>query len=245
MAEWAELNDDHEVLRNGKIITTRQLSWNDLVYRITHSHHHEYADLTRYGYDSLYRKSRFTAAVSIGWHLAGRYEYDTELIKHLERNGWPKLKLVDFGAACWLQAIFYAKKGLTVDVVNQDLESDANRFGAWLAAKHGVSSITQWNSSVVLEPAWKKNSYDIIYAVDVFEHIPPDGDKPGWIPYAEQLLASLKPGGIWFVNAPFGYGDGPPTPVESHPVHFSSSIQMSHWNATHGIIQEGYLWRKL
>ena len=208
---------------------------------ITHSHHHEYDDLNRLGYAKLYQEGEATKYVSIGWHLAGRYYYDVALIEDLEKRGWPKLKLIDFGAAAWIQACFYRKKGFDVTVVNQGLESDSNRFGRFLAEANGVKGIREFSSD---DPAWADASYDIIYAMDVFEHIPPDGEEPGWLKYADQLLETLKPGGLYFANAPFGEGKGTPKPVDSHPVHYTSPISLGEWCIDRGLVQEGYLTKK-
>lgn len=217
---------------------------NTLANWLTHSHHHEYADLKRLGVDRLYRESHFTKCVSIGWHLAGRYTYDIALIDELTRLGWPKWKLIDFGAAPWIQSIYYHRKGLDVTAVNQSLDSEVHRFGKWLAARSNVpdGAIREFGSE---DPGWQEITYDIVYAVDVLEHIPPTADgTPGWISYAEALLKTLRQGGIWYVNAPLDVQPGVPRPVETHPVHYTSPISLSEWQAEHGLVQHGYLWIK-
>jgi len=244
--EALELLEEWEQLEGGpEPLTAEHISRNLIgghIQMLTHSHHYEYADLKRFGVEQLYQKSRSTKYVSIGWHLAGRYEYDVALIAELECLGWPSVKLIDFGAACWIQAIFYANKGLQVDIVNQTLDSDCNRFGRWLAQKKGLlGRINEYSSKDIDQIG----EYDIIYAMDVFEHIPPLEDgTPGWIPVATRLLKALKPGGIWQVNSPFGEESGVPHPVSSHEVHYTSPISQSEWNVQQGLVQEGYLWRK-
>lgn len=244
LAEWAEIHNDRDVLRNQKVEQNwAPLTVTDHVYRLTHSHHHEYADLNRYGYIDLYRRSVFTKYVSIGWHLAGRYTYDNALIEWLAMQGWPRLRLVDFGAAPWIQAIFYARKGLEVTVINESTDSDCHRFGRFLAEKSGVTGIKEFSS---LDPAWRKEAFDIVYTVDVLEHIPPEEDgTPGWVRYAEDLYQTLAPKGVMYINAPLEKREGRPVPVATHAVHFTSPYTTQEWCRTKGLVENGGgLWMK-
>lgn len=217
----------------------------DYIHHLTHSHAYEHDDLRSLGVARLYKESWTTKNVSIAWHLAGRYDYDVALIDYLTKAGWPSLSMLEFGAAPWIQAIFYANKGLKVTAVNQALESDVNMFGRFLAEykrgeKHGIANYAS-------DGAWADdNKYDLIYCVDVLEHIPPLQDgSPGWIPHAERMLRALKPGGIWNVNAPLDYDPGPVKEVSYHNVHFTSPISVDDWCRANGLVQELYLWRKL
>ena len=214
----------------------------DISHRITHSHHYEYADLIKYGVEEVYKKSLATKYVSIGWHLAGRYNMDNGLIGELDRIGWPKLKFLDFGAAPWIQSIFYRQKGLSVTTVNQTLDSDCHRFGRFMACCLGITDIKEFASDAI----WDKAQYDVVYCVDVLEHIPPLEDgAPGWVPLAERLLSCWKKGGVGYLNAPFGLEGGAIKPVESHPVHYTSPFSLEGWLDAHGVKQEGYFWRKV
>ena len=230
------------------------------IFGLTHSHHHEYEELDRLGVDRLYKEGRYTKCVSIAWHLAGRYTYDEEFIRILSASNWKingyTPRLIDFGAAPWIQSIFYANKGMHVTAVNQSIESDAHRFGRFLAEKHGYykkgdkwvhndpnkGTISEYDSD---DKRWQIHSFEIVYAIDVFEHIPPDPDgTAGWIKYADMLYDCFVPGGMWYVNAPFGIQDGPILPVESHPVHYTSPFTIQEWNAKKGLVQKLYMWHK-
>lgn len=243
------------------------------VYRLTHSHAGEFTDLETMGYDRLYIESIYTKYVSISWHLAGRYDYDQELLaltladpflspphddlraaveKHNKKL--PR-RLIDFGAAPWIQSIFYARLGYAVTAVNQSVESDSNRFGRFLAQVAGVeqgndsSQVQEFSSS---DPAWGEQEYDVIYAIDVLEHIPPLADgSPGWVSLADKLkeqLVSIEDGGlgIWYVNAPLEISSGPVKPVSTHPSHWTSPISTQEWAANNGLINGGgyFSWRK-
>lgn len=244
--EWDELEGRPELLLS------------DQVFNITHSHHQEREDLNRLGVDKLYKQSIFTKCVSIGWHLAGRYTYDDELIRILSGLNWKlggrRPRMVDFGAAPWIQSIFYANKGFNVVAINQSIDSDTHRFGRFLAEKNGFTkngekwvkgggSIEEYSSD---DLNWTTQQFDIVYAVDVFEHIPPESDgSPGWIKYADTLFNCLTVGGIWFVNAPFEMDKGPIKSVESHPVHFTCPFTIQEWNEKKGLVHEQfghYLW---
>ena len=213
-----------------------------LVYALTHSHHHEHADLRSMGVERVYRESLTTKHVSIAWHLAGRYSYDDELVRIMTKEGWPSYRLVDFGAAPWIQTLFFAKKGLRVTAINQNAESDVNKFGRFLAAYKGITTVEDFGSE---DPAWRTKEFDVVYSVDVFEHIPPLPDgTPGWIPFAEDLLKTLVSGGIFNVNSPLDYDPGVPKEVAYHNVHFTSPISVDQWCESKGMIRDGYIWRK-
>jgi len=207
----------------------------DHIKHITHSHAHEWEDVGRFGIENVYRKSLTTKYVSTAWHLAGRYEYDVALIAALTERGWPALQLIDFGAAPWIQSIFYARKGLRVTAINQSTDSDAHRFGQFLAVRSGVADRIVGAGSD--DSGWREPaSCDIVYAIDVLEHVPPTPEgTPGWIAYAEALHEALRPGGLWFVNAPLDYDPGTPHPVATHPVHYTSPISTETWAATKGL----------
>jgi hypothetical protein len=223
----------------------------EYILRITHSHAAEMVDVNKLGYDRVYRESLTTKYVSIAWHLAGRYEYDTGLIARLESLGWLRRrgvprKMLDFGAAPWIQTCYYASRGLAVTAVNQNVDGDCNRFGEFLATYTGRRDQMRINTFGSDSSEWSAPGYyDLIYCVDVLEHIPPEADgTPGWIKVAEQLLASLKPGGLWFVNAPLDIDLTPVHPVPYHPVHFTSPISVNDWAEAHGLIYDGLLWKK-
>lgn len=231
----------------------------EIAYRITHSHHFEYEDLQRYGVAEVYQKSLATKYVSIGWFLAGRYNQDNFLVEEFTRLGWPNFKLLDFGAAPWIQSIFYAKKGFDVTAVNQSRSSDCHRFGMFLAEANGLTRQhvgepleTVWTKafsngkirSYASDESWHEQTYDVIYAVDVLEHIPPNPDGSlGWIPLAERMLNALKPGGMCYISAPFEKADGVARPVETHPVHYTSPISIEDWLRAEGMIYKGW-WEK-
>lgn len=216
-------------------------SVHELTHRITHSHHYEKEDLLKYGVEQVYTHSLSTKYVSIGWHLSGRYSQDNGLIGELDRLGWPQYEFLDFGAAPWIQALFYSNKGLDVSIVNKDLNSDCNRFGRFMAHADNNYSVLEYNSN----DNWDSKKYDVIYSVDVLEHIPPLPDgSPGWLSYAERLMNCWKVGGIGYLNAPFDIANIV-KPVEYHPVHYTSPISLGDFLIDHGAVQEGYFWRKV
>lgn len=216
-------------------------SLDEITHRLTHSHYYEQEDLKKYGVEQVYQKSLSTKFVSIAWFLCGRYGQDIGLIAELDRLGWPPLRFIDFGGAPWLQAIFYRRKGLKVTVVNQTKDSDCHRFGRFLAACYGIDDIREYSA----EEAWDATEYDVIYCCDVLEHIPPLADgSPGWVPIAERLINALVPKGLAYLNAPLEIAEGPPRPVEHHPVHYTSPFSLGSLLETKGVWQEGYFLRK-
>ena len=247
LSEWAEREGDREVLLPGREASGDEfkvhpdpLTFDHHAYRLSHSHAHEWANLRRYGFEGVYTVGRFTKYVAVAWHLAGRHRYDAALVEAWEKAGRPAWTLTDFGAAAWIQSIYWAKKGCRVTAVNKSNESDAARFGAWLAERSGVSGVTGCSSDCM-----RDDPIDVAYCMDVFEHIPPlADDSPGWIPYAEALLRALKPGGIFFANAPLDYAPGRPEPTSYHPDHFTSPISLQTWLEANGCYVDGVLWHK-
>lgn len=217
----------------------------DEVYRLTHSHAGEFEDLAKTDSQRVYAESIYTKYVSVSWHTAGRYSYDDELVKALIGRDCSKMSMVDFGAAPWIQAIFYARKGFNVTVVNKSLESDCHLFGKFLATIHGVADRIIERASDD-ERWWTEKKYDVAYCVDVLEHIPPEADgTPGWIRFAKRLADSLKPDGIFYQNAPLDIEPGVPHRVSYHPVHFTSPISLQDWSKEQGFASEGcFLWRR-
>lgn len=226
------------------------LAWNKLKgtpttveeedFRLTHSHGGEFDHLAKYGVDELY-SCIYTTYVSVSWHLAGRHTYEAELVKALPTLP-PHATLIDFGAAPWVESLYYAKKGLNVIAVNKRLDSDCHQFGKFMAQVVGIGSVMEMESDEVFNiPA---GSIDIVYAMDVFEHIPPCADgSPGWIPYAEALFRALKPNGIWYANAPLDK-DTTCHPVVYHPSHYTSPISLQEWSDQHGMPQAGTFLRR-
>lgn len=224
-------------IRNNLQAVHYMLAWNLLTgtpttveeedFRLTHAHAGEFEDLAKYGPVEVYRKSIYTKYVSVSWHLAGRYTYDNELIEWLTAAGWPSWRLIDFGAAPWVQALYYAAKGLDVTVVNSALDSDCHNFGRFLAQIHGYSGkIKEYVSE---DLAWTTSTYDVVYSVDALEHIPPlPNGRPGWLPYATHLYNALRPAGVFYANAPLEY-DTDCHPVSFHPVHYTSPLSLQSW----------------
>lgn len=250
LAEWSELESDREVLVGGGTEAHFEdhpgpLTFDHHAYRLSHSHAHEWANLARYGFEGVYTRGRFTKYVAVAWHLAGRHRYDAALVEAWEKAGKPRWNMIDFGAAAWIQSCFWAKKGLWVTAVNKSNESDAQRFGRWLARLRGIGDrVNGFSSDPVADWAMADHA-DVIYCMDVFEHIPPlEDDSPGWIPYAKALLDALRPGGIFFANAPLDFAPGKPTPTSYHPDHFTSPISLSQWLMDNGCYTDGFLFRK-
>ena len=137
------------------------------------------------------------------WHLwlASKRDSDAKLIADL-RNAAPK-NILDFGGGVGLNAIPLAQAGF--DVTLADLDSKTLDFGAFRAQRHHVP-LKIWKSDV--EPMPPDKTYDVILALDVLEHLPPDE-----LTHVVDQLIQLKHAGTQvIINAPFGRND-------IHPMH--------------------------
>jgi 2-polyprenyl-3-methyl-5-hydroxy-6-metoxy-1,4-benzoquinol methylase len=137
------------------------------------------------------------------WHLwlASKRKSDAALIEDMKKLA-PK-NILDFGGGVGLNSIPLAKAGF--DVTLADLDSKTLAFGAFRAQRHHVP-LKIWKSDV--EPMPPDKTYDMILALDVLEHLPPDELTRD----VDQLIQLKHAGTHVIINAPFGRND-------IHPMH--------------------------
>ena len=101
-------------------------------------------------------------------------------------------RVLDFGSGIGTSALMLAMQGNQVDCV--EINKELKKFTEFRMEKHlnGKRPMRFVSGSVF--PA---NTYDMVIAIDVFEHLPDPLAKLG------QLMAALKPGGQMFTHSSF------------------------------------------
>jgi 2-polyprenyl-3-methyl-5-hydroxy-6-metoxy-1,4-benzoquinol methylase len=136
-------------------------------------------------------------------------------------------RYLDFGAGISSGSILFARHGF--DVAAADISSSLIKFSDWRFAKRGIAALTI-DLKVRDMPA---ESFDLITAMDVFEHLV-DGAAA-----VDQIAGALAPGG-------FLYGRFAAEPDDERPQHVAHDFQpvFQRLNALgfKMVWEDGWLW---
>jgi 2-polyprenyl-3-methyl-5-hydroxy-6-metoxy-1,4-benzoquinol methylase len=137
------------------------------------------------------------------WHLfvPNKRESDKQLVADMQQQK-PK-NILDFGGGVGLMAIPLARAGF--DVTLADLDGTSLDFAKFRADRH-KDTLKIWKSDVEAMPPDKK--YDVIMAMDVFEHLP----KETLHEIVDKLVKLKHAGTQIIISAPFGR-------TSVHPMH--------------------------
>ena len=143
------------------------------------------------------------------WHLfvPGKRDSDTALVEQM-RELKPK-NILDFGGGVGLMALPLARAGF--DVTLADLDGTSLNFAIARAQRHDIK-LKIWKSDVEAMPP--DQTYDVILALDVLEHLPPEILKT-----TVDKLVKLKTSNTRVIlSAPFGR-------TAVHPMHLDADEQ--------------------
>ncbi len=150
------------------------------------------------------------------WHLfvPNKRESDLALVEQMRAKRAPKppKTILDFGGGVGLMAIPLARAGF--DVTLADLEGTSLEFATFRAKRHGVP-LKIWRSDV--EPMPPEAKYDVILALDVFEHLPKDDLRNT----VDKLIKLKHPNTEIIMSAPFGR-------TATHPMHMDADDETRH-----------------
>ena len=148
------------------------------------------------------------------WHLfvADKRASDLALVEELRKKAPPngKMNVLDFGGGVGLLSVLLARAGL--DVTLADLDSTSLTFAAFRAKRHAIP-LKIWKSDV--EPMPPDGKYDLIVALDVFEHIPKQELKK----IVDKLIRLKHDKTEILLNAPFGK-------TSVHPMHLDADAEV-------------------
>lgn len=116
-------------------------------------------------------------------------------------NGLPplpkKARILDFGGGVGTIALEFALRGRQVDYFDPSIVQ--REFVRWVAKTHNLPvHIAAGLHPYDFQP---RGQYDLVCAVDVFEHI------PGYKEYLRKIAAHMRMGATLFLEAPFGKTD--------------------------------------
>lgn len=148
------------------------------------------------------------------WHLfvADKRASDLALVEELRKKAPPagRMNVLDFGGGVGLLSVLLARAGL--DVTLADLDSTSLTFAASRAKRHSIP-LKIWKSDVEAMPPDRK--YDVIVALDVFEHIP----KQELHKIVDKLIRLKHDKTEILLNAPFGK-------TSVHPMHLDADAEV-------------------
>jgi len=129
----------------------------------------------------------------------GRHRFVAEALRRtVRKTGLDKrsLSLVDIGGGCggWVSLVAARKKDLLPRGADEIALADSSRVSLQLAASHLPEGVRRYQVDV-LEMNWHER-WDVIFLLDVLEHIPQDRAA------LEQVYQALTPGGIAIVTTP-------------------------------------------
>lgn len=143
----------------------------------------------RQAVEKFYDESQRTLHELMWWHALA---WDTSPLAYVMALEFARLrncrKCLDFGAGVGSGAILFARHGFEVALA--DISAPMLRFSEWRFRRRRLSA----QFMDLKERALPKQAFDLITAMDVFEHL----FDPAAV--AERLWESLKPGGFLFAR---------------------------------------------
>jgi len=156
-----------------------------------------------------YSKSKFMKYDLLAWHLAGRRQFDLNLVKTIEENLPNKeIEILDFGCGIGMNAYELLKKGY-IHITCADVLGETFDFCQFVLKKEKLKSVRFL--PVPIHPEFK-NKFDLIISFDVLEHVPDEEFEET----INKLIELKKENGTFFITTSFGL-------QEAHPMHFNLS----------------------
>lgn len=154
----------------------------------------------------FYNESRTELYEQIAWHatdaIHGRSVACADLASR--RDG---REFLDFGSGIGSNAIVFGLAGFRVTLA--DIADPLREFAKWRCRRRGIDV----RAVDLKHESLPRNRYDVVTCFDVLEHVPAP------LGAVRQIRDALRPGGIFFLYAPFGRDpDRPQHVVHSDPV---------------------------
>jgi 2-polyprenyl-3-methyl-5-hydroxy-6-metoxy-1,4-benzoquinol methylase len=158
------------------------------------------AQLTRF-----YNESKSELFEQIAWHATELIHRRSFICSELASRRWGR-DFLDYGSGIGSNAIVFGLAGFHVTLA--DIADPLLGFARWRCERRGLKV-----STIDLKRRRPdRDRYDVVTCFDVLEHVP----KP--LRAVRHIRAAVRPGGLFFVFAPFGHD--PVRPM--HVVHDSS-----------------------
>ncbi len=150
----------------------------------------------------FYNESRTELFEQIAWHAADSIHHRSAVCADLV-SPLPGRDFLDYGSGIGSNALVFGLAGFNVTLA--DVADPLRNFARWRCERRGIAVRTIDLKHDAPEP----RRYDVITCFDVLEHVPDP------MAALRSIRDALRPGGIFFVYAPFGHDPDRP----QHIVH--------------------------
>ncbi len=140
----------------------------------------------------FYNESRSELFEQIAWHASDSIHHRSPVCAELA-SSLPGREFLDYGSGIGSNALVFGLAGFNVTLA--DVADPLRHFARWRCEQRGIPVRTIDLKVQTLET----ERYDVITCFDVLEHVP---DPLGAL---ARMRNALRPGGILFLYAPFGY----------------------------------------
>ena len=156
----------------------------------------------------FYNESRSELFEQIAWHSSDTIHHRSPVCVDLAITA-PGREFLDYGSGIGSNALVFGLAGFTVTLA--DVADPLRNFARWRCERRQIPVRTIDLKHATLE----RERYDVITCFDVLEHV---ADPLGAL---DRMRTALRPGGLLFLYAPFGYD--PERPM--HIVHDDSVLR--------------------
>ena len=150
----------------------------------------------------FYNESRAELFEQIAWHSTDSVHHRSLICADLAAN-LPGSDFLDFGSGIGSNALVFGLQGFRVTLA--DVADPLRNFARWRCKRRGIDV----RAIDLKHERLPKRGYDVITCFDVLEHVPDP------LQAVKSMRDALRPGGILFLYAPFGFD--PDRPM--HIVH--------------------------
>ena len=150
----------------------------------------------------FYNESRSELFEQIAWHASDVIHHRSPVCAELALSLRGR-EFLDYGSGIGSNALVFGLAGF--DVTLADVADPLRQFARWRCERRGIRVREMDLKQQSIEP----NRYDVITCFDVLEHVPDP------LAAVRRIRDSLRPGGVLFLYAPFGFD--PERPM--HVVH--------------------------
>ncbi len=155
----------------------------------------------------FYNESRSELFEQIAWHASEVIHHRSPVCADLA-SSLPGREFLDYGSGIGSNALVFGIAGFSVTLA--DVADPLRHFARWRCERRGIPA----QAIDLKHQALERERYDVITCFDVLEHVP----NP--LAALRSIRDALRPGGILFLYAPFGYD--PVRPM--HIVHDDSVL---------------------
>jgi 2-polyprenyl-3-methyl-5-hydroxy-6-metoxy-1,4-benzoquinol methylase len=150
----------------------------------------------------FYNESRSELFEQIAWHAGDTIHHRSVVCADLAATR-PGREFLDYGSGIGSNALVFGLAGFNVTLA--DVADPLRNFARWRLERRGM----RVRSLDLKQESPERSRYDVITCFDVLEHVPDP------LAALERIRDALRPDGILFLYAPFGYDPERP----QHIVH--------------------------